>query len=155
MFDSSLSPVVCGRTHVLFNYVICVCCPTHIVSCCCFVCLRLVSCVPYITSLPRLSMFYYPSMFSAVLFYKHSKVDGKAVQLFDITSYSCSKGEVPIFFRRVTEVIIEYNDTEPVLCDREWCMNSSSLGNATIPHKRLIVLNPLVDWLVLKPGPWV
>jgi len=24
MFDSSLSPVVCGRTHVLFDYVICV-----------------------------------------------------------------------------------------------------------------------------------
>ena len=85
-------------TLFVFGYV--QCCLTHIVLCCCFVCLRLVSCVTYIASLPGLSIFYCPSMFSDV-----SKVDGKVVQLFDIAIQSCSKEEESIF-RRVSEVII-------------------------------------------------
>ena len=45
MFGSSLLPVVCRRAHVLFTLFVFVYvwwCPTHIVVCFCFVCLRLV-----------------------------------------------------------------------------------------------------------------
>ena len=45
MFSSSLPSDVCRRVHFLFTLFMCVClqcCPTHIVLCSCFVCLRLV-----------------------------------------------------------------------------------------------------------------
>jgi hypothetical protein len=44
MFDSSLPPVVCSRTHVLFTLFVFVCilwCPTRIMLCLCFVCVHL------------------------------------------------------------------------------------------------------------------
>ena len=45
MFGLSFPPVVCWSVHVLFTLFVFVCvwrCPTHIVLCVCFVCLRLV-----------------------------------------------------------------------------------------------------------------
>jgi len=45
IFDSSLSPVVCRRAHVIFPLSVFVClqwCPTHLVVCLCCVFLRLV-----------------------------------------------------------------------------------------------------------------
>jgi hypothetical protein len=45
LLGSSLPPVVCRRVHVLFTLFVFVCvqwCPTNIVLCFCFVCLRLV-----------------------------------------------------------------------------------------------------------------
>jgi len=48
MFGLSLPPVVCRRAHVLFTlsvFIYVEWCPTHIVLCFCFVCLRFVCCV--------------------------------------------------------------------------------------------------------------
>jgi hypothetical protein len=67
MFVSSLSPVVCRRTHVLFTLFVFVCAlwyPAHIVLCFCFVCLRLVySMLPVSLDCPFLIA---PSVFSNV-----------------------------------------------------------------------------------------
>ena len=53
MFGSSLPPVVCRRTHVLFTLFFCL----HIVLCSCFVFLRLV--YPMLQFSLDLSFFYY------------------------------------------------------------------------------------------------
>ena len=45
MFESSLPPVVSGRSRDLFTLACVWWCRTHVVLCFCFVCLRLVSCV--------------------------------------------------------------------------------------------------------------
>ena len=59
MFGSSLPPVVCRVTHVLFTLFVFVWeqwCPKHIVLSFCFVCLRLVSCIPYDVTFSGLSI---------------------------------------------------------------------------------------------------
>jgi len=59
MFGSSLPPVVNRKVLVLFTLLVFVCMqlyPTHVVLCLCFVCLRLVSCVPCEASYSGLSI---------------------------------------------------------------------------------------------------
>ena len=68
--------------HVLFTLFVFVCaqwCPTHIVLWFCFVCFRLVSCVPYVASFSRFFILIVPSVFSNVylLIIKHGKIYSK------------------------------------------------------------------------------
>ena len=68
IFGSSLSPVVCRMTYVLFTlfvFVCVLCCPTHM-QCFCFGCLRLVSCVPNVASFTGLSILDFLSVLSNV-----------------------------------------------------------------------------------------
>jgi len=70
MFVSSLPQVVCRRVYILFMLFVFVCafvCPTHIVLCLCFVCLRLV------VSFSGLSIFDCPLVFSNFNWYIHDR----------------------------------------------------------------------------------
>jgi len=61
MLGSSLSPVVCRRTYVLFTLFVFVCaqwCHSHIMLCFCFVCFRLVTCVSSVVGFSGLSEFH-------------------------------------------------------------------------------------------------
>ena len=67
MFDSSLSPVVCRRTHMILTLFV-YSGVQHIIHCFSFllVCLHIVSCVPNVTSLSGLSILDSPWVFSNV-----------------------------------------------------------------------------------------
>ena len=59
MYGLASPVVVYMRPRVLFTFFVFACaelCPTHIVLCFCFVCLRHVSCVPYFASFSGLSI---------------------------------------------------------------------------------------------------
>jgi hypothetical protein len=61
MFDSSLPPVVCRRVHVLFTLIVFVCAVVSNTYCVVFLFCFSLSCVPYVASFSRLSIFDCPS----------------------------------------------------------------------------------------------